>query len=477
MFVFSTRQLRRSSVFRFSSPSSFTSFPHSRAVLPWQPSLISLVTISISPTKPIAFFGSLGFSGLCSLKPFPVGIPSSRFIAGAFFSPEDPQHLDSFIPLPRFEEVSSPYHLGLLWRKLRLCCVHLPAEVYQESNSVPSGKNTSNSNSNSKLKSEMNSIESLSNSIESSSNSIESLSISIEHSSNFINHSLESLDSLSNSIESSPVSPVSLSNSLSNSERFESQRIEAQRQKRELGEVSAACSAGLWVSGFGFTPSEVFSREKAVEDVFRCLETLLFRSLPELKTAVLLEDAEETAVFDPAFDYLCFAYDLLAAVLGSRHIPAVFVENQLSNSFLRSFCRLFFSADPRERDCVRVQIHRIYAHFPAKRSTIRSILQNVLREFCADNRGLEGVQDLLRFYSAIIRGIALPIHPEHLAFLRFTLLPLLKKTRIECCFRGINDCITEFVKKDSSLAVLVDGNALVPCRSFKPCSNTGLEAT
>ena len=473
MFVFSTRQLRRSSVFRFSSPSSFTSFPHSRAVLPWQPSLISLVTISISPTKPIAFFGSLGFSGLRLLKPFPVGIPSSRFIAGAFFSPEDPQHLDSFIPLPRFEEVSSPYHLGLLWRKLRLCCVHLPAEVYQESNSVPDAKNTSNS----KMKSEKNET----NSIEHSSNSIESLSNSIEHSSNFINHSLESLDSLSNSIESSPVSPispVSLSNSLSNSERFESQRIEAQRQKRELGEVSAACSAGLWVLlGFGFIFSEVFSREKAVEDVFRCLETLLFRSLPELKTAVLLEDAEETAVFDPAFDYLCFAYDLLAAVLGSRHIPAVFVENQLSNSFLRSCCRLFFSADPRERDCVRVQIHRIYAHFPAKRSTIRSILQNVLREFCADNCGLEGVQDLLRFYSAIIRGIALPIHPEHLAFLRFTLLPLLKKTRIECCFRGINDCITEFVKKDSSLAVLVDGNALVPCRSFKPCSNTGLEAT
>lgn len=46
-----------------------------RAVLPWHPSLISLVTISISPTKPIAFFGFLGFSDSCSLKPFPVGIP------------------------------------------------------------------------------------------------------------------------------------------------------------------------------------------------------------------------------------------------------------------------------------------------------------------------------------------------------------------------------------------------------------------
>ena len=406
---------------------------------------------------------------LMLVETVPRGNSPFVFIAGAFFSPEDPQHLDSFIPLPRFEEVSSPYHLGLLWRKLRLCCVHLPAEVYQASNSVPSMKNTSNSNSNSKLKSETSEM----NSIESLSNSIESLSISIEHSSNFINHSLESLDSLPNSIESSSnsieSSPISLSNSLSNSERFESQRIGAERQKRELAEVSTACSAGLWVLRFGFTRSEVFSREKAVEDVFRCLEMLLFRSLPESKTAGTLEDAEETAVFDPAFDYLCFAYELLAAVLCSRHIPAVFVEKQLSNSFLQSFCRLFFSEDSRERDCVRVQIHRIYAHFPAKRSTIRSILQNVLREFCADNRGLEGVQDLLRFYSAIIKGIALPIHPEHIAFLRFTLLPLLKKTRIECCFRGIDDCITEFVKKDSSLAVLVHSDALLPRRSFKPC--------
>lgn len=51
------------------------SFSEYRAVLPWHPSLISLVTISISLTKPIAFFGSLGFSDSCSLKPFPVGIP------------------------------------------------------------------------------------------------------------------------------------------------------------------------------------------------------------------------------------------------------------------------------------------------------------------------------------------------------------------------------------------------------------------
>lgn len=177
--------------------------------------------------------------------------------------------------------------------------------------------------------------------------------------------------------------------------------------------------------------------------------------MPEPKTAVLLEDAEETAVLDPAFDYLRLAYDFLAAVLCSRQIPAGFVEKSLSDSFLQSFCRLFFSEDPRERDCVRVQIHRIYAHFPAKRGLIRIILQNVLREFCADNRGLEGVQDILRFYSAVIKGIALPVHPEHVAFLRYTLLPLLKKTRIECCFRGIDDCITEFVKKDSSLAVMV----------------------
>ena len=142
------------------------------------------------------------------------------------------------------------------------------------------------------------------------------------------------------------------------------------------------------------------------------------------------------------------------------------LEKALCESFLQSFCRLFFAEDPRERDCVRVQIHRIYAHFPAKRGAIRGILQNVLREFCAENRGLEGVQDLLRFYSAIIKGIALPIHPEHLAFLRHSLLPLLKKTRIECCFRGIDDCITEFVKKDASLAVPVGSAAC--CHSDHP---------
>ena len=198
-------------------------------------------------------------------------LPLSLTPPGAFFLPEDPQHLDSFIPLPRFEEVSSPFHLALLWRKLRLCCIHLPAEVYQESNSVPV-ENTSNSNCVPTMKNEtnemkslncidssLNSIEFSSNSIhssleslDSSSNSIHSSLNSIEFSSNSIHSSLESLDSSSNSIHSSlesldslSNSTISPSNSFSNSHCFEAQRIEAQRQKRELAEVIAACSAGL----------------------------------------------------------------------------------------------------------------------------------------------------------------------------------------------------------------------------------------
>ena len=184
-------------------------------------------------------------------------LPLSLTPPGAFFSPEDPQHLDSFIPLPRFEEVSSPFHLALLWRKLRLCCIHLPAEVYQESNSVPV-ENTSNSNCVPTMKKETNEMKSLNcidsslNSIEFSSNSIHSSLESLGSSSNSKDSSSNSMDSSSistispsNSMDSSSISTISPSNSFSNSHCFEAQRIEAQRQKRELAEVIAACSAGL----------------------------------------------------------------------------------------------------------------------------------------------------------------------------------------------------------------------------------------
>lgn len=50
-----------------------------RAVLPWLLSPTSLVTISTSPSRPIAFSGSLGSSASCLLKPFPVGISDPLF--------------------------------------------------------------------------------------------------------------------------------------------------------------------------------------------------------------------------------------------------------------------------------------------------------------------------------------------------------------------------------------------------------------
>ena len=201
---------------------------------------------------------------------------------------------------------------------------------------------------------------------------------------------------------------------------------------------------------------QVFCMEKAIEDCFRCIECLLFRALPEEKPVLSSDENDDEVLFlDPHFEYLQMVYDFLSTILSNQTIPLAFIENSLTDSFLRCFCHLFFSFDGRERNQVRTQIHRIYGKFPGKRNTIRRILQDVLCEFCSDSCYLDGVQDILCFYSVIIKGIALPIHPEHIAFLKFSLIPLLKKARLECCFRGIDSCITAFVKKDASLAVTV----------------------
>ena len=214
----------------------------------------------------------------------------------------------------------------------------------------------------------------------------------------------------------------------------------------------------------------VFCMEKAIEDCFRCIECLLFRALPEEKPVLSSDENDDEVLFlDPHFEYLQMVYDFLSTILSNQTIPLAFIENSLTDSFLRCFCHLFFSFDGRERNQVRTQIHRIYGKFPGKRNTIRRILQDVLCEFCSDSCYLDGVQDILCFYSVIIKGIALPIHPEHIAFLKFSLIPLLKKARLECCFRGIDSCITAFVKKDASLAVTVCLSPALISRSFKPC--------
>lgn len=63
------------------------------------------------------------------------------------------------------------------------------------------------------------------------------------------------------------------------------------------------------------------------------------------------------------------------------------------------------------------------------------------------------MDEILGFYALVLKGVAVPIHPEHLTFLNKTLFALLRRPHIEVFYFSLEKCMRYLVRKDASLAV------------------------
>ena len=195
-------------------------------------------------------------------------------------------------------------------------------------------------------------------------------------------------------------------------------------------------------------PSTVFLKKKAVDDCLRFISFTLFRPLPE-DPVVYDNDSDEVVPFqDPFFDMLQKCYELLNALVSSS-----LLHELITPSFLHQLVHLFFSNDKRERAQLRITIHHMYARFPSRRALFRKEFQSVIHDIAASQSDLAGVEDVLEFYAIILMGVVVPIHDDHLLFMRQCLFQLLKKPRLESCFSGIDNCFRLLVIKDPSLCV------------------------
>lgn len=97
----------------------------------------------------------------------------------------------------------------------------------------------------------------------------------------------------------------------------------------------------------------------------------------------------------------------------------------------------------------------MYGKCTSKRSLIRKCLQQVILEVSFSNQSLSGLEELLQFYNIILKGVSLPMHDEHVYFVKRCVLPLLKKKRLEDCFTSLNACFRIVLMKDDRLGVCV----------------------
>ncbi|CAN0877676.1 Serine/threonine protein phosphatase 2A 57 kDa regulatory subunit B' kappa isoform [Linum grandiflorum] len=198
--------------------------------------------------------------------------------------------------------------------------------------------------------------------------------------------------------------------------------------------------------------------EPAILAMCRMCAVNLFRVFPPSyrshSSNVENEDSDEP-MFDPSWPHLHIVYDLLLRFITSTCLDAKIAKKYIDHSFVLRLLDLFESEDPRERECLKTILHRVYGKFMVHRPFIRKSISNIFYRFVFETEKHNGIAELLEMFGSIISGFALPLKEEHKIFLWRVLIPMHKPKSLGVYFQQLSFCITQFIEKDPKLASLV----------------------
>jgi len=197
--------------------------------------------------------------------------------------------------------------------------------------------------------------------------------------------------------------------------------------------------------------------EDCVPVILEMIGNNLFRSLPP----PVYEDfdpEEDEPNFDPSWPHLQFVYEFFHRFVMTADVKVI--RRYIDKRFLLHMIDLFNSEDPRERDYLKMILHRIYGRCMPFRSFIRKAMNNILYPVIYLNVRHNGISELLEILGSIINGFALPLKEEHVLFLRNVLIPMHKVSFLSQFHAQLAYCVTQFIQKDPSLAAAVIGGML-----------------
>lgn len=164
------------------------------------------------------------------------------------------------------------------------------------------------------------------------------------------------------------------------------------------------------------------------------------------------EAEEEELMFDPAWSHLQLVYDLLLKFIESSSLDSKIGKKYVDHSFIARLLELFDSEDPREKDCLKTILHRIYGKFMVHRPFIRKAVSNIFYRFVFETDRHNGIAELLEVFGSVISGFALPLKEEHKIFLWRALIPLHKPKTLGVYLQQLTYCMTQFIEKEPMLA-------------------------
>ncbi|GAB4854173.1 hypothetical protein Ancab_022758 [Ancistrocladus abbreviatus] len=203
-------------------------------------------------------------------------------------------------------------------------------------------------------------------------------------------------------------------------------------------------------------PSTKFT-EPAIFAMCRMCAINLFRVFPPNYRSSLGggENDDDEPLFDPAWSHLQIVYDLLLKFIISSSLETKVAKKYIDHSFILRLLDLFDSEDPRERECLKTILHRIYGKFMVHRPFIRKSMSNVFYRFVFETERHNGIAELLEIFGSVVSGFALPLKEEHKIFLWRALIPLHKPKTLGIYFQQLSYCVTQFIEKEPKLASTV----------------------
>lgn len=202
--------------------------------------------------------------------------------------------------------------------------------------------------------------------------------------------------------------------------------------------------------------------EDQLLEIFQMFCSNIFRPLPSPRQGSpppISGEMDVVVMFhESAWPHLQIIYEIIVRLLLNTTTDPVLLSRYFSSSFVLKLILALQSGDPRERDCIKTCLHRIYSKFTRLRYFIRKTVQDVFLDFIASERNTNpvpltnGISELLEIMGSIINGFALPVKEQHKSFLLKVLMPLHSCRSLSQFHLPLFYCVMQFITKDASLS-------------------------
>eukprot|EP00299_Pterocystis_sp_00344_P012727 c6147_g1_i2.p1 GENE.c6147_g1_i2~~c6147_g1_i2.p1 ORF type:complete len:443 (-),score=87.23 c6147_g1_i2:59-1387(-) len=194
--------------------------------------------------------------------------------------------------------------------------------------------------------------------------------------------------------------------------------------------------------------------EANMPNVMEFVSVNIFRGFPAFPNPahVQYDPEEDEPIQYPEWPHLQLVMEVFLRFVVSNEVDPKVARKYIDQPFITKLLALFDSEDERERETLKMILHRIYGKFMQHRAFIRKSINNTFYHFVYNTERHNGISELLEILGSIINGFALPLKDEHKFFLRQALMPLHKVKYVSMYHTELAHCISQFCMKDRELA-------------------------